>query len=169
MGLGQPPGRCAWPGLRRRQGCSAELRRLRAGAGGGRSDAWAAAGRDHGSATCSRAAARQRTSARCRRPRRASWSRCCPTYAPGRGGTRRLQRRPTLTAEALHRWRRKVGARPRVLIPVFPGTNCEYDTARAPWSGRARSRRYFVISNLTPGGRGRERGPRGGGASRAAR
>jgi len=39
-------------------------------------------------------------------------------------------------------------AKPRVLIPVFPGTNCEYDTARAFEKAGAVSD-TFVIRNLT--------------------
>ena len=39
-------------------------------------------------------------------------------------------------------------ARPRVLIPVFPGTNCEYDTARAFERAGARAE-IFVIKNLS--------------------
>ena len=39
---------------------------------------------------------------------------------------------PVLKAPTLSRVAPKAGtARPRVLIPVFPGTNCEYDSARA--------------------------------------
>ncbi len=39
---------------------------------------------------------------------------------------------PVLEAPAFSRAAPKAGAaRPRVLIPVFPGTNCEYDSARA--------------------------------------
>ena len=39
---------------------------------------------------------------------------------------------PVLSAPAVSRVTPKVGAAvPRVLIPVFPGTNCEYDSARA--------------------------------------
>ena len=39
---------------------------------------------------------------------------------------------PALEAPAFHRIAPKVGvAKPRILIPVFPGTNCEYDSARA--------------------------------------
>ncbi len=39
---------------------------------------------------------------------------------------------PTVEAPAFIRTAPSVGAsRPRVLIPVFPGTNCEYDSARA--------------------------------------
>ena len=40
-------------------------------------------------------------------------------------------------------------ARPRVVIPVFPGTNCEYDTARAFERAGAKAD-VFVINNLTP-------------------
>jgi len=40
-------------------------------------------------------------------------------------------------------------ARPKVLIPVFPGTNCEYDTARALEDAGAEAD-VFVINNLTP-------------------
>ena len=39
-------------------------------------------------------------------------------------------------------------ARPRVLIPVFPGTNCEYDTARAFREAGAEPE-IFVVRNLT--------------------
>ncbi|MCD8094985.1 MAG: phosphoribosylformylglycinamidine synthase [Ruminococcus sp.] len=39
-------------------------------------------------------------------------------------------------------------AKPRVLIPVFPGTNCEYDTARAFERAGAQAD-IFVIRNLT--------------------
>ncbi len=39
-------------------------------------------------------------------------------------------------------------AKPRVLIPVFPGTNCEYDSARAFQKAGAEAE-IFVIKNLT--------------------
>ncbi len=39
-------------------------------------------------------------------------------------------------------------ARPRVLIPVFPGTNCEYDTARAVRAAGAVPE-LFVVNNIT--------------------
>ena len=43
----------------------------------------------------------------------------------------------------------KVGiARPKALIPVFPGTNCEYDTAKALADG-GNDAEIFVIKNLT--------------------
>ncbi len=40
-------------------------------------------------------------------------------------------------------------ARPRVVIPVFPGTNCEYDTARA-FRRVGADPSVLVINNLTP-------------------
>ncbi len=40
-------------------------------------------------------------------------------------------------------------ARPRVIIPVFPGNNCEYDTARA-FTAAGAVADTFVINNLTP-------------------
>ncbi len=40
-------------------------------------------------------------------------------------------------------------AKPRVLIPVFPGTNCEYDTARAFEQAGALTE-TFVINTLSP-------------------
>ena len=42
-------------------------------------------------------------------------------------------------------------SRPRVLIPVFPGTNCEYDTKKA-WEKAGADATVFVINNLTPEG-----------------
>jgi phosphoribosylformylglycinamidine synthase len=42
------------------------------------------------------------------------------------------------------------GARPRALIPVFPGTNCEYDTARALQRAGA-DPEIFVVNNLSSG------------------
>ena len=44
----------------------------------------------------------------------------------------------------------KIGvAKPRVIIPVFPGTNCEYDTARA-FRAAGADPQTLVIRNLTP-------------------
>ena len=44
----------------------------------------------------------------------------------------------------------KIGvAKPRVIIPVFPGTNCEYDTARA-FRAAGADPEVLVIRNLTP-------------------
>ncbi len=46
----------------------------------------------------------------------------------------------------------KIGiARPKVLIPVFPGTNCEYDTEKALLTAGA-DPEIFVINNLTAKG-----------------
>ena len=42
-------------------------------------------------------------------------------------------------------------ARPKVLIPVFPGTNCEFDSAKAVNDAGAESE-IFVINNLTAEG-----------------
>ncbi len=42
-------------------------------------------------------------------------------------------------------------AKPRVLIPVFPGTNCEYDSAKAMRDAGAEAE-IFVINNLTSAG-----------------
>ena len=44
----------------------------------------------------------------------------------------------------------KIGfARPRVIIPVFPGNNCEYDSARA-FERAGADAHVLVINNLTP-------------------
>ena len=40
-------------------------------------------------------------------------------------------------------------AKPRVFIPVFPGTNCEYDSARA-WERAGAVTDTLVVRNLTP-------------------
>jgi phosphoribosylformylglycinamidine synthase len=40
-------------------------------------------------------------------------------------------------------------ARPKVFIPVFPGTNCEYDSARA-WQRAGAETETLVVRNLTP-------------------
>ena len=42
-------------------------------------------------------------------------------------------------------------AKPRVLIPVFPGTNCEYDSAKAVTDAGAEAE-IFVINNLSSDG-----------------
>ena len=42
-------------------------------------------------------------------------------------------------------------ARPQVLIPVFPGTNCEYDSAKVMRDAGAEAK-IFVINNLTADG-----------------
>ena len=40
-------------------------------------------------------------------------------------------------------------AKPRIFIPVFPGTNCEYDSAKV-WRQAGGDPKIFVIRNLTP-------------------
>ncbi|MBR2930258.1 MAG: phosphoribosylformylglycinamidine synthase [Clostridia bacterium] len=42
-------------------------------------------------------------------------------------------------------------AKPKVLIPVFPGTNCEYDSAKAVTDAGAEAE-IFVVNNLTADG-----------------
>ncbi len=54
----------------------------------------------------------------------------------------------TYTAKTTARPRTTI-ARPRALIPVFPGTNCEYDSARALEKAGADAE-VFVLRNLTP-------------------
>ena len=53
----------------------------------------------------------------------------------------------TSTAACTHPHSRISCAKPRVLIPVFPGTNCEYDTALAFERAGARPE-TFIINNL---------------------
>ena len=67
-----------------------------------------------------------------------------PTQAPQEGVI------PTLQWQT-NRWVKPLTAvpRPRVLIPVFPGTNCEYDTAK-PFAGVGAEAEIFVIRNQTP-------------------
>ena len=66
---------------------------------------------------------------------------------PQQGAVKTLtcDQKPVVTAPAL-----KV-ARPRVLIPVFPGTNCEYDSAKAVERAGAEAD-ILVINNLTSEG-----------------
>ena len=40
-------------------------------------------------------------------------------------------------------------AKPRIFIPVFPGTNCEYDSAKV-WSKAGGIPEIFIVRNLTP-------------------
>lgn len=51
-------------------------------------------------------------------------------------------------AEFLHKAKVKI-ARPRVFIPVFPGTNCEYESARG-WRFAGAKPNVLVVRNLTP-------------------
>lgn len=71
--------------------------------------------------------------------------------AGGADGAAEQKEPPTLT------WQQKrpghgpmIGpAKPRVIIPAFPGTNCEYDTARAFRAAGAEPQ-VLVVQNLTP-------------------
>ena len=57
---------------------------------------------------------------------------------------------PVLEAPAFSRAAPKVGVRrPRVLIPVFPGTNCEYDSARAVERAGLEAQ-ILVLNNQSP-------------------
>lgn len=59
---------------------------------------------------------------------------------------------PTFTFSAKeHRSAAIKSAKPKVLIPVFPGTNCEYDSAKAVADAGAEAE-IFVINNLTSAG-----------------
>ena len=50
---------------------------------------------------------------------------------------------PTIKAPAIK------AAKPRVIIPVFPGTNCEYDTARA-FEKAGATTKTLIVNNLSP-------------------
>ncbi|HWR40102.1 MAG TPA: phosphoribosylformylglycinamidine synthase [Patescibacteria group bacterium] len=54
----------------------------------------------------------------------------------------------TASGKGAVRHSRQTVARPKVFIPVFPGTNCEYDTARAFEQAGAEAR-VMVVRNLT--------------------
>ena len=57
---------------------------------------------------------------------------------------------PAFSYEAKSYLTPKIGvAKPRVLIPVFPGTNCEYDSAKVMRDAGAEPE-IFVINNLSP-------------------
>ena len=62
------------------------------------------------------------------------------------------QKIPVIAYQAVSRAvPRYKASKPRVLIPVFPGTNCEYDTAKALMDGGAQPQ-IIVINNLTSKG-----------------
>ncbi len=66
-----------------------------------------------------------------------------PTVVPAKGDAETIS--STLSCPVVAK---ESFAKPRVLIPVFPGTNCEYDTARAFEKAGAVAD-VFVIRNLT--------------------
>lgn len=51
-------------------------------------------------------------------------------------------------AEFLRKSKIKI-AKPKIFIPVFPGTNCEYDSAKV-WRRAGGDPKIFVVRNLTP-------------------
>ena len=51
-------------------------------------------------------------------------------------------------ADFLKKSKNKI-AKPKIFIPVFPGTNCEYDSAKV-WRNAGGNPEIFVIRNLTP-------------------
>jgi len=71
-----------------------------------------------------------------------------PTTVPH---THRQIDRPTFApyTKGKHKGRSLKIAKPRVCIPVFPGTNCEYDSARA-WERVGAKPEIMVVRNLTP-------------------
>ena len=70
-------------------------------------------------------------------------------YRSGKDGVASAPAAETFRAEAPHVYGGPKIARPRVVIPVFPGNNCEYDSARAFRAAGAEAD-VFVINNLTP-------------------
>ena len=66
------------------------------------------------------------------------------------GGDVKTYEKFSYKAETRHAPALKV-AKPKVLIPVFPGTNCEYDTAKVMLDAGADAE-IFVINNLTKDG-----------------
>ena len=56
---------------------------------------------------------------------------------------------PNETKNIAHYAFRITHCRPRIFIPVFPGTNCEYDSAKI-WRKAGGEPEIFVIRNLTP-------------------
>jgi len=63
---------------------------------------------------------------------------------------KQCQSRIPMFSQTAHNWAKPATsvAKPRVLIPVFPGTNCEYDSARAVRAAGAEPE-IIVIRNLT--------------------
>ena len=69
-----------------------------------------------------------------------------PVYPYRKAGPAVEKTNGSLTAPAAP----KIGAaKPKVIIPVFPGTNCEYDTAKA-FARAGADPQILVIRNLTP-------------------
>jgi phosphoribosylformylglycinamidine synthase len=76
------------------------------------------------------------------------WENCLETVYPT-GMNRPVERYPALQYETSGRAASTVRcAKPRVLIPVFPGTNCEYDSARAVREAGAEPE-ILIVNNLS--------------------
>ena len=89
-----------------------------------------------------------------RRPRttlQETWERALEGVFPYRGAGEKASRAVSCTpdATAAHVCTGPRVAKPRVVIPVFPGTNCEYDTAHAFERAGAEAH-VLVVNNLTP-------------------
>ncbi|USR80141.1 phosphoribosylformylglycinamidine synthase [Arcanobacterium pinnipediorum] len=70
-----------------------------------------------------------------------------PVY-PVQSGIEDPTPRPVTGSGEVTRYTGKPVSRPRVLIPVFPGTNCEYETAAA-WKKAGAEPEVMVINNLS--------------------
>lgn len=90
-------------------------------------------------------APRSSSSPSSRRPGRAASRASLPTAAPARPP----RSRPSTSVPRISTCTAAQDRRPRVVIPVFPGNNCEYDSARAFRAAGAEAD-TFVINNLTP-------------------
>ncbi len=77
-----------------------------------------------------------------------TWERPLEGVFPYRGGEDDVVEPITYTAGPVVTAANKIG-RPHVVIPVFPGNNCEYDSARA-FRRAGADVTTFVINNLTP-------------------
>jgi phosphoribosylformylglycinamidine synthase len=66
-----------------------------------------------------------------------------PTVAPV------SEKADTLSYSVNKTWKAKSQIKPQVFIPAFPGTNCEYDTARA-FERAGASVKTILVRNLTP-------------------
>ena len=79
------------------------------------------------------------------------WEGCLESVYPT-GMERSVERYPALRYEATRRAAPAVRcAKPKVLIPVFPGTNCEYDSARAVREAGAEPE-LLIVNNLSADG-----------------
>lgn len=71
-----------------------------------------------------------------------------PVYAQEQPKNLEKQYPPVEVAGGIHHYSGVPVTQPRVLIPVFPGTNCEFDSAAA-WEKAGAKAELLVIKNLT--------------------